>query len=257
MVRRIDAAGTGSYVLSCMERESLFEKLGYRLGKAAAKARSVFDLVGGDEVDALVAEVRLGRDLEAAVLERVEMESDNDNTRWLGEIGCQLVAQLRDKHVPFRFHVTAEQSLNAFAVPGGAVFVSRPLLDLCGGQRDEVGFVLAHEMAHIVLRHAIARVVEDSLFSLVLRSSPARGAASAWLERVGRQVFSRAFSRDDELEADSFALKLVRSSGGDGAAGENLMEKLARQTPDQGAATLGEYLSTHPPFAERIANLRE
>jgi len=239
-----------------MKKESLFETLGYRLGKVAGKARSVFDLVGGDEVDALVAEIRLGRDLEAAVLERVEMEGENDSTRWLGEIGCQLAAHLKEKHVPFRFHVTAEPSLNAFAVPGGAVFVSRPLLDLCWEQRDEVAFVLAHEMAHIVLRHAIKRVVEDSLFSLVLRRTPGRGAASAWLGRAGRQVFSRAFSRDDELEADSFALKLVGSSGGDGSAGENLMEKLARQTTDQEGAILGEYFSTHPHFKERVANLR-
>jgi len=56
-----------------MKRDSLFETLGYRLGKVSAKARNVFDLVGGDEVDALVAEIRLGRDLEAAVLERVDM----------------------------------------------------------------------------------------------------------------------------------------------------------------------------------------
>lgn len=234
----------------------MFETLGYRLGKAAAKARNVFDLVGGDEVDALVAEIRLGRDLEAAVLERTDMEDESDNTRWLGEIGSQLATHLREKHVPFRFHATAEQSLNAFAVPGGAVFVSRPLLDLCRGQRDEVAFILAHEMAHIVLRHAIERVVQDSLFSLVLRRSPARGAAGAWLERAGRQVFSRAFSRDDELEADTFALKLVSAGGGDDSAGVNLMEKLAGQTRDQGAATLGEYFSTHPPFKERIANLR-
>jgi len=239
-----------------MKRESLFESIGYRLGKFAAKTRNIFDLVGGDEVDALVAEIRLGRDLESAVLERVAMEGENDSTRWLGEIGCQLAAKLKERRIPFRFRVTAEESPNAFAVPGGAVFVSRPMLDLCQGQRDEVAFVLAHEIAHIVLRHAIDRLVEDSLFSLVLRKSPGKGAAGAWLGRVGRQAFSRAFSREDELDADSYALDLVRASGGDVSAGEMLMEKLARQTPDQEGAILGEYFSTHPPFTERIANLR-
>ena len=54
-----------------MKTKTLFEGIGYRLGKAAVKARNIFDLIGGDEAEGLAAEIRLGRDLEAAMLERV------------------------------------------------------------------------------------------------------------------------------------------------------------------------------------------
>ena len=158
--------------------------------------------------------------------------------------------------MPFAFRITAEQALNAFALPGGHVFVSWPLLELCRGQRDEIAFVLGLEMAHIKLRHTLDRIVRDSVLSLLLRQSPGRTAASAWLQKVGQQTLGRAYSRDDESAADSFALSLIRTCGGDVLAGERLLEKLAQGRARPSAATWAEYLATHPPLAERIDHLR-
>jgi beta-barrel assembly-enhancing protease len=235
---------------------TLFEAIGYKLGHKAAQAKNAFDLVGGTEEDSLRAEIRLGRDLAAALLERVPLIAENEATRFAAQIGRWLAGSVKKKKLPFRVWVTAEEEPNALALPGGAVFVSWPLLELCQGQRDEIAFVLGHEMAHIVLQHTLNRIVKDAALSLLLRRLSGRHAASAWLSKAGRQLLGRAFSREDELEADLFAAALVRTAGGDALAGERLLAKLAQGTSEQSVGIAGDYLATHPPLTERFANLR-
>jgi predicted Zn-dependent protease len=192
----------------------------------------------------------------AALLERTPLVEENLSTRFAAQVGRWLAAKVKEKQLPFSFQVTAEREPNALALPGGPVFVSWPLLEICQGERDEIAFVLGHEMGHIVRRHALDRIVKDAALSLLLRHSTGRSAASAWLGQTGRQVLSRAFSRGDELEADTFAMVLVRNAGGDVLAAERLLEKLAQLTSGQPVDFAGYYLATHPPLAERLANLR-
>jgi predicted Zn-dependent protease len=247
---------TGVQPGKCAAMKTLFEAVGYRLGKAAAKAKNLVDLAGGGDEESLRAEIRLGRDLAAAMLERVHLVEENRLTRFAAEVGQWLAANLKEKRMPFTFRVIAEQGLNAFALPGGHVFVTAPMLEACEGQRDEIAFVLGHEMAHIVLRHAVERIVRDSALSLLLGRVSGKHAVGAWLGRVGQQALSRAYSRQDELEADSFAVSLIRTSGGDALAGEHLLERLARLMSNQSAALLGEYFATRPSLTERLAHLR-
>ena len=235
--------------------KTLLEAIGYALGQKAAQAKNAFDLVGGTEEDSLRAEIRLGRDLAAALLERVPLVEENEATRFAAEIGRWLAGNVKEKKLPFIVRVTAEREPNALALPGGPVFVSWPLLAMCQGQRDEIAFVLGHEMAHIVRQHTLNRIVKDAALSLLLRQASGRHAASAWLSQTGRQLLSRAFSRDDELEADVFAVALVGTAGGDALAGERLLEKLA-QGSGQSVSIAGDYLATHPPLMERVAKLR-
>ena len=236
--------------------KTLFEAIGYALGHKAAQAKNAFDLMGGTEEDSLRAEIRLGRDLAAAVLERVPLIEANEATRFAAEIGRWLAGNVKERKLPFIVRVTAEREPNALALPGGPVFVSWPLLEMCQWKRDEVAFVLGHEMAHIVRQHALNRIVKDVALSLLLRQSSGRNAASAWLGQAGRQMLGRAFSREDELEADVFAVALVGTAGGDARAGERLLEKLDQWTSGQSVGIAGEYLATHPPLMERVANLR-
>jgi beta-barrel assembly-enhancing protease len=237
--------------------KTLFEAIGYALGQKAAQAKNAFDLLGGTEEDSLRAEIRLGRDLAAALLKQVPLVQENESTRFAAQIGHWLAAHVKEKKLPFVIRVTAEREPNARALPGGPVFVSWPLLEMCRGQRDEIAFVLGHEMAHIVQRHTLDRIVKDAALSLLLRQLSGRHAASAWLSQSGRQLLSRAFSRDDEFEADVFAAALVGTAGGDASAGERLLEKLAQGTSGQKSVGIaGDYLATHPPLMERIANLR-
>jgi predicted Zn-dependent protease len=202
------------------------------------------------------AEIRLGRDLAAAMLERVPLVEENEATRFAAQIGRWLAGNVKEKKLPFMVWVAAEREPNGLALPGGPVFVSWPLLEMCQWQRDEIAFVVGHEMAHIVRRHTLDRIVKDAALSLLLRQSSGRHAASAWLSQAGQQLLGRAFSRDDELEADVFAVALVGTAGGDASAGERLLEKLAQWTSGQSVGMVGDYFATHPSFIERVANLR-
>lgn len=235
---------------------NLFEGIGYMLGKKAAQAKNAFDLMGGTEEESLRAEIRLGRDLAAALLARVALVEENEATRFAVQVGRWLAGHVKEKKLPFIVRVTAERVPNALALPGGPVFVSWPLLEMCQWQRDEIAFVLGHEMAHIVRRHTLDRIVKDAALSLLLRQSSGRHAASAWLGNAGRQLLDRAYSRDHEFEADAFAVALVGTAGGDATAGERLLERLAQGTSRQSVGIAGEYMATHPPLIERVAHLR-
>jgi predicted Zn-dependent protease len=234
--------------------KTLFESIGHRLGQKVAQAKNAFDLMGGTEEDSLRAEIRLGRDLEAALLERIPLAEENETTRFVAQIGSWLAGNLKEKKLPFSVRVTAEREPNALALPGGPVFVSRPLLEMCQGQRDEIAFVVAHEMAHIVRGHTLDRILKDAALSLLLRQTSGRHAASAWLNKAGRQLLGGSYSTDDELEADAFAVALVGTAGGDALAGERLLDALAQRV--QSVGIVGDYFATHPPLVERIANLR-
>lgn len=236
--------------------KTFFEAIGYKLGQKAAQAKNAFDLMGGNDEESLQAEIRLGRDMAAALLERTPLMEENETTRYAARIGDWLAAYVKEKKLPFTVHVTAESEPNAIALPGGFVFVSWPLLRICEGQRDEIAFVLAHEMAHIVRRHTLDRIVKDAALSLLLRQSSGKLAAGAWLKQAGQKVLSRAFSRDDELEADSFAASLVTSAGGDAQAAEHFLEKLARSTEGQDPERMWNYVASHPAPRERIASLQ-
>jgi beta-barrel assembly-enhancing protease len=237
--------------------KTLFETIGYRLGRKVAQAKNAFDLLGGTEEESLRAEIRLGRDMAAALLERTPLVAANETTEYTEQIAAWLAAHVKEKKLPFSVRITAEGEPNAVALPGGPIFVTWPLLDLCQGQRDEIAFVLGHEMGHIVRRHTLDRMVKDAALSLLLRQTSGRQAASAWLSRVGRQVLSRAYSRDQELEADAFAVALVKTAGGDARAAERLLGKLAGLTPDRSIDIAGSYFATHPPLCERVAHLRD
>jgi hypothetical protein len=139
------------------------------------------------------------------LLERVPLVAENEATRFAAKIGRWLAGHVKEKKLPFTVRVTAEREPNALALTGGPVFVSWPLLEMCQGQRDEIAFVLGHEMAHIVRRHTLNRIVKDAALSLLLRQLSGRRGASAWLSKAGGQLLRSAFSRD-ETEADIFAV---------------------------------------------------
>jgi predicted Zn-dependent protease len=197
----------------------------------------------------LRAEIRLGRDLASAVVERTPLMHENETTRFAAKILRWLAPHVRERKLPYTVRVTAEPGVNAFAFPGGPIFVSWPLLTICRGERDEIAFLFAHEIAHIVLRHALDRLLKDAAISLLLRRSSGRGAASAWLNQAGRHELNRAYSREEEFEADAFAVALLKTAGGESGAAERFLPKLR-------AEVSGHYLASHPGIGQRIANLR-
>ena len=237
--------------------KSAFYKLGRKAGSVFNHARWVWQSAAGSEDDAIRAEYGVGRDMAAAVRERSLCDDDPELQAMLDEIGGQLAGVVRNKQHRFAVTLVVEEQPTAFALPGGFIFVARRLVELCERDRDELAFVVAHEMSHVIRRHAIDRVLRQKVLSAASMASPGRGVFGVWLRKVGLEWLERAHSQDDELEADALGVRLTRAAGFDAAGATRLLERFKALEQGPGLLGLGPYLSTHPPVNERIAGLRE
>jgi predicted Zn-dependent protease len=236
--------------------EGVFYGLGRMVGGTVRKAKWMWQSLAGSEADAARAEYEVGRDMAAVIRERMPCDSDVEVQAFLDGIAQQLARSVRNGLLRFRVTAIAEDHSTAFALPGGFIFVARSLVDLCDRDRDETAFVVAHEMAHVIRRHAINRLLRQTALSAASVAAPGRGRLAPWIRTVGVQWLEGAYSREHEFEADALGGMLMRAAGFDPAGAIRLLDRLRGldQTPDR--AGMGAYFSTHPLVEDRILNLR-
>ena len=140
------------------------------------KAKWMWESAAGSEADAIRAEYGVGRDMAAAIQEQAPCDTDPEVQAFLGGIEQQLAQSVRNKLHRFRVTAVAEEHPTAFALPGGFIFVARSLVELCDNNRDEMAFVVAHEMAHVIRRHAINRLLTQTALSAAALAAPGRGS---------------------------------------------------------------------------------
>jgi predicted Zn-dependent protease len=232
-----------------------FYNLGRKVGPKLRKANWVVRSLTGTEAEAVQAEYHVGRDLAAAYARQAEMDPDPTVTRLFEEIGNRLVACVRDPQRRFCFCAARAQEINAFAFPGGFIFVMRPLLEFCCWDRDEIAFVLAHEMGHVLHKHAINRMMTSSLVSSSLGSLPVGGVLRAPVLHLAATLLNQGYSQDQEFEADHLGAQLTWAAGFDVAGAIRLMRRL-HTVPAQ-ASHISSYFSSHPPVEVRVARLEQ
>lgn len=233
-----------------------FYRLGRITGVQFRKAKWMWQSVAGSEADAIQAEQGVGRDMAAVALEETPRDLDQPTQALLDDVAGKLTAVVRNRLHRFQITVVNLDRPTAFALPGGFVFVARSLVQLCDQNRDEVAFVVAHEMAHVIRRHAIDRLLQQKVVSTLALASPARGALASWIRRVGVQGLARAYSQDQEFEADELGLLLTRAAGFDAAGAIRLLQRLGTLEGTPGPLGLGPYISTHPVVEDRVRRLR-
>jgi len=250
---------------------SFFENLGRDAGRWLRKARWLGQELMGTEDEALAAEYRVGRDLAEALSADLPEGGKPACHALVEACGQRLVACLKKRQRRFRFQVLPGREVNAFALPGGFIYITQPLLDLCvadeaadasrvagrpaeeGEGFDRVAFVLGHEMGHVLRAHVKDRIVGNSLVSLVLSAAPGGGALQQGLRQLARQLVTSDYSQDQELEADAVGVKLLRLAGLTPTAACRVLERLRSVRPSE--TSLDSYFSSHPPFATRLANI--
>jgi predicted Zn-dependent protease len=237
--------------------KGLFYNLGRKIGPKVRKAKWVWESLTGTEADVIRLEHRVGLDLVQEARAQLQFDQDPGISHILDEVGYRLSSRVGNKLRSFRFDAFASGEPNAFALPGGFIFVSRSMLALCQADTDQIAFILAHEMGHVISGHAMERIVANSAISAVSHVTLVRGVLGPWLRRVGVRFLETAYSRDQELEADRLAVRLVSAAGYDPRACMALLTNLAglKESPDP--LSLGQYLSTHPGFDVRIESVRQ
>jgi beta-barrel assembly-enhancing protease len=256
MLPAIDGGLAGIVLYTRSVAGGVFYKLGWMAGARVRKANWIWQSVAGSEADAIRAERSAGRDMAAVLLEETPRDPDQTTQALLDEVGERLTAVVRNRLHRFQMTCIKAEQPTAFALPGGFIFVARSLVHLCNCDRDEVAFVLAHEMSHVIRRHAIDRLLTQKVVSTAALVSPGRGALAGWLRQVGFQWLERAHSRDEELEADELGLLLMRAAGFDPAGAIRALQRLGELDPSADPLGLSPYLSTHPPATDRVDRLR-
>jgi len=227
-----------------------FYNLGRMVGPNLRKANWLLNALTGSEADAIRAEYGVGKDLAQAFLQQAELDPDLEIRQRIETIGQRLVGCVKEKQHRFWFGVVRSNEINAYALPGGFIFLMRPLLELCQWNTDEIAFVLGHEMGHVLKRHAIDRLMANSLIRGGLAKLPVGGPLRGPLVQLATSLLSQGYSQDTELEADRLGAKLMHAAGFEVAAAARLLNRL-RTVPTE-AWTLSTYLSSHPPIDARV-----
>jgi predicted Zn-dependent protease len=204
-------------------------------------------------------EITLGKEAQKSVRKEVPV-INGDAAAYVTRIGKQLAAGARGPRYPYSFSIANYREINAFALPGGPVWVHRGAIEAAANEAQLAG-VLAHEIAHISQRHAADQISQGAVANglLGLLGAVLGNSGGARTAQMGAQVlaggYMMKFSRDDEREADRVGVDILRRAGWDARGLLEFMQTLrARAGRDAGSVEL--FLSTHPAPGERVERLR-
>jgi beta-barrel assembly-enhancing protease len=202
-------------------------------------------------------EQEIGFGIAATVAGRYSVVDDPELTRYVNLVG-QAVAQqsVRRDEVAFRFGVLDTDDVNAFAAPGGFIFVTRGALGLMDSESDLAG-VLAHEIAHVDQKHVLDEIRRSSVVQTATDEADLRGPLLDRIAELGSSMLFMGLSREDEMESDSLAILYATATGYQAAGLLRFLERLV-EAEVAGATdpALREWLATHPSTAERLEVLR-
>lgn len=232
--------------------DSIFRKA----GRAYGKTQWVLKSFTGTEEEAIQSEYALGRYLAREIIEQLEV-SDNDKVnKFMRSIGVKLHAHLANKMRKFNFFILRSPEVNAFALPGGFIFITETLIDICQWDESQIAFILGHEMAHVVKGHALDRMVANSLIGVISSIGPGRGVVGGLAKKTLAKLLYSTYSHDQEMEADMFGIKIMNAAGYDPKRALTIIKKLKEITRNQNLSKIDKYFSSHPKHQIRLHNLR-
>lgn len=200
-------------------------------------------------------EAALGRNIARKVAAEYKISMDPSDVSRVSTIGGAIAGICARKELNYYFYVIEEAEKNAFSLPGGYVYIYKGLLDLLDD--DELAFVLAHEVGHIVCRHSIKRLQAAMGYNLLLIAS--RGVSSdpqflPGLSFALAQIMA-GYSREDEFCADELAVQYSAGLDFEPKAGIRVLEKLYKEGKKEIRPI--SYFRTHPYTAPRIKHIKE
>jgi predicted Zn-dependent protease len=203
-------------------------------------------------------ELAIGKETDGQVRGQYGIYSDDRMMGYVTTSGKVLAEHSHRPNLAYHFAVLDSPVINAFAVPGGYVYLTRGILALMNSEA-EMAVVLGHELGHVNARHSVRKMSQMILFQAGLAIGSAISdtfAKISGIAGIGVSLLFLKFSRDDEREADALGVAYARSAGYDPSRMVDFFNSLERMGDLSGKNTLPGFLSTHPLTKERISNVR-
>ena len=220
-------------------------------------------LPGEVGLQSVEADRELGQQVAKEVEAEIGLVEDSALTGYLDAVGRRLAAVYPDRRFQYTFQMVDQAEPNAFAAPGGAVYVSRGLFALLGSE-EELGNVLGHEMIHVSRRHTAQQLARSR--TPVLLGLPGQVVGRVLSRDLGAIInapvstlgsaFIAKHSREDEFEADRLGQQLAAQSGYDPGALATIMDRLEQEDRVRaGEERRPSFLDTHPTTPDRVGRL--
>jgi len=207
-------------------------------------------------------DIELGRQSAIAAERQLPLLNNRSVDNYLNRVVQRLAAQAPGAKYPYQIKAVNATEINAFALPGGPIYINRGALDAARSE-DELAGILAHEMSHIALRHGtnqaskayLSQAGLGILGGLLGRQSSATRLVNA-IGGVGLNAVFLKFSRDDEYQADRSGAQIMARAGYDPNAMATFFQQL-RALQGRDPSKVEEFLSDHPAAADREARIRQ
>lgn len=203
-------------------------------------------------------DIEVGREAAAEIRKQVEVVEDQALQRYIRELGARLAGRPEAEDYPYEFTLINEGSINAFALPGGPIFVHSGLLEAAETEGQLVG-VLAHEVSHVALRHGTSQASKAQMVQLPAVLAGAVMGQESILTQAGQiglglglNALFMKYSRSAEKQADALGARIMAGAGFNPVEMADFFQKLE----EQGGSRPPALLSSHPSPGNRVRLVR-
>ena len=200
-------------------------------------------------------EIQMGKEAAPQIAASMGIYQDDELQRYVEGIGKRMAALSERPHLPWQFHVIDDSAINAFAVPGGFIYVTRGILSTMNSEA-ELSSVLGHEIGHVTARHSVSQMTRAQfanigmgvgMIGLAVMGAGQAGQVLGQMVGSGVQLLFLKYSRDDETQSDDLGLRYMSAAGYAPTEMPRVFHTLARQSQEAPeGARVPEWQSTHP-----------
>jgi len=205
-------------------------------------------------------EIQIGREADPQIRQEMGVYEDRELQQYVSTIGLRLAKASERPNLPWHFTVVDEPAVNAFALPGGYIYLTRGIMAYLNNEAQLAG-VLGHEIGHVTARHAAQQYTQATSAGLgvtllsifVPEARPFQGVAES---AVGLLLMK--YGRDDELQSDRLGVQYTAKTGWDPAGVAGMLRTLQRLDAASGSNRgVPNFLSTHPSPEDRVAKVQQ
>jgi predicted Zn-dependent protease len=204
-------------------------------------------------------EIQMGQQGAKEVEQSIGFYKDPAVQAYVADLGKRMAAESERPDLPWEFHVVDDAAVNAFAIPGGFIYVTRGLMSSINNEAELAG-IIGHEIAHVTHRHSVQQISKSQLAQLglgigsILSSDIAKFGQ---LAGAGLSLLFLKYGRDAENQADQSGFRYALGQSYDVRQMPNVFQTLGRLSDAGGAGKLPEWLSTHPDPGNRIERIEK